>query len=314
MVIVAQLPVSIAKAFCPGHLTGFFATDKSVQMTHPNFNGSLGAGFSISKGIYTTVKVYNDFSKNYKIIINGVNSFDARVSKFVIEYYLKMINKPVFVSVDHESEIPIGYGLGSSGSAALSLSYALNQALKTNLSKIHAAQIAHHADFICKTGLGTVISEFTGGFEIRTSIGGPGIGKILKIPISSKYRAIVFCIKPISTSQLLNKSLFSNEYDLLNNSGKAMIDELVKNPDIDTFLKLSSDYAKKCGLRDGFCKDPILSLESLGVKSSVALFGHALFTIVEKKIVHRVIQALKQFNGILLDCSIDNLGARMIEN
>ena len=154
MVIVAQLPVSIAKAFCPGHLTGFFATDKSVQMTHPNFNGSLGAGFSISKGIYTTVKVYNDFSKNYKIIINGVNSFDARVSKFVIEYYLKMIDKPVFVSVDHESEIPIGYGLGSSGSAALSLSYALNQALKTNLSKIHAAQVAHHADFICKTGLG----------------------------------------------------------------------------------------------------------------------------------------------------------------
>jgi pantoate kinase len=314
MVIVAQLPVSIAKAFSPGHLTGFFATDKSVQMTHPNFNGSLGAGFSINKGIFTTVKVYNDFSKNYKIVINGVNSFDASVSKFVIEYYLKMIDKPVFVSVDHESEIPIGYGLGSSGSAALSLSYALNHALKTNLSKIHAAQVAHHADFICKTGLGTVISEFTGGFEIRTGIGGPGIGKILKIPISSKYRAIVFCIKPISTSHLLNKSLFSNEYDLLNNSGKAMIDELVKKPDINTFLKLSSDYAKKCGLLDGFCKDPILSLDCIGVKSSVALFGHALFTIVEKKIVHRVIQVLKQFNGKLLDCSIDNLGARLIEN
>ncbi len=314
MVIVAQLPVSIAKAFSPGHLTGFFATDKPVQMTHPNFNGSLGAGFSISKGIYTTVKVYNDFSKNYKIIINGVNSFDARVSKFVVEYYLKMIDKPVFISVDHESEIPIGYGLGSSGSAALSLSYALNQALKTNLSKTHAAQVAHNADFICKTGLGTVISEFTGGFEIRTSIGGPGIGKILKIPISSQYRAIVFCIKPISTSHLLNKSLLSTEYDLLNNSGKAMIDELVKNPDIDTFLTLSSDYAKKCGLLDGFCKDPILSLESVGVKSSVALFGHALFTIVEKKNMHRVIEVLKQFNGKLLDCSIDNVGARMIEN
>ena len=254
MVIVAQLPVSIAKAFSPGHLTGFFATEKPVQMSHPNFNGSLGAGFSISKGIFTTVKVYNDFSKNYKIIINGINSFDAGVSKFVIEYYLKMIDRPVFISVEHESEIPIGYGLGSSGSAALSLSYALNHALKTNLSKIEAAQIAHHADFICKTGLGTVISEFTGGFEIRTSIGGPGIGKILKIPISSKYRAIVFCIKPISTAHLLNESLFSNEYDLLNNSGKAMIDELLQNPSIDTFLKLSNDFAKKYGLLDGFCK------------------------------------------------------------
>ena len=41
-----------------------------------------------------------------------------------------MIDKPVFISVEHESEIPIGYGLGSSGSAALSLSYALNQCFK----------------------------------------------------------------------------------------------------------------------------------------------------------------------------------------
>ncbi len=53
------------------------------------------------------------------------------------------------------------------------------------MTVIQAAQIAHSADIICKTGLGTVISEFTGGFEIRTSFGGPGIGKILKMPISS---------------------------------------------------------------------------------------------------------------------------------
>ncbi len=311
MVLVAQIPVSIAKAFSPGHITGFFATDKTVQMTHPNFNGSLGAGFSISKGIFTTVKVYNDFSKNYRILVNGVDSFDAKVSKFVIEYYLKMVDKPIFISVDHESEIPIGYGLGSSGSAALSLSYALNHALKTNLSKIHAAQIAHNADFICKTGLGTVISEFTGGFEIRISIGGPGIGKILKIPISSEYFAIILYIQPISTESLLEKSFFFDKNNLLNLSGKTMMNELIKNPTIDTFLNLSHDFAKKCGLLDGYCRDPMLSLESIGIKSSVALFGHALFTIVKKEKLHKVIQILNQFDGKLLVCNIDNLGARV---
>ena len=311
MVIVAQIPVSIAKAFSPGHLTGFFATDKTVHTTNPNFNGSLGAGFSISKGIFTTVKVFNDFSKNYRILVNGVDSFDAKVSKFVIEYYLKMVDQPIFISVDHESEIPIGYGLGSSGSAALSLSYALNQALKTNLSKIHAAQIAHHADFICKTGLGTVIAEFMGGFEIRTGIGGPGIGKILKMPVSSEYRAIVLCIQPISTESLLDNSSYFDKNNLLNLSGRAMMTELIKNPDIDTFLKLSNDFAKKCGLLDGYCKDPMLALESHGIKSSVALFGHALFTIVKKEKLHTVIQTLNQFDGKLLICSIDNLGARL---
>jgi pantoate kinase len=311
MVIVAQKPVSIAKAFSPGHLTGFFATSKTVQMAHPNFSGSLGAGFSISKGIFTTVKIFDDFSKNYRILVNGVNSFDAKVSNFVTEYYLKMVDRPIFISVDHESEIPIGYGLGSSGSAALSLSYALNHALKTNLSKIHAAQIAHHADFICKTGLGTVISEFTGGFEIRTSIGGPGIGKILKIPISEEYFAIILCLQPISTESLLDESLFYDENNLLNQSGKAMMNELIKNPSIDTFLELSNNFAKKCGLLDGLCRDPMLSLGSIGIKSSVALFGHALFTIVKKETSYKVIQTLSQFDGKILVCNIDNLGARL---
>jgi pantoate kinase len=307
--------VSIAKAFSPGHLTGFFATDKSLQTLHPNFNGSLGAGFSISKGICTTVKVFNDYSKNYKITLNGVNSVDSKVSKFVVEHYLKMVDNPTFISVEHESEIPIGYGLGSSGSAALSLSYALNHALKTNLTKTQAAQIAHHADFICKTGLGTVISEFTGGFEIRTSIGGPGIGKVLKIPVSSKYRAIVLCIKPISTECLLDKSPSSYEKNkLLNEKGKAMMNELRQHPNIDTFLELSNVFAKECGLLDSFCREPFLSLDSIGIKSSVALFGHAIFTIVPQETVPKVTRVLKQFDGTLLCCHIDDIGARVIED
>ena len=315
MVIVAQQPVSIAKAFSPGHLTGFFATDKSLQTLHPNFNGSLGAGFSIGKGICTTVKVFNDYSKNYKISLNGINSLDSKVSKFVTEHYLKMVDKPIFISVEHESEIPIGYGLGSSGSAALSLSYALNYALKTNLTKMQAAQIAHHADFICKTGLGTVISEFTGGFEIRTSIGGPGIGKVSKIPISSKYRAIILCIKPINTECLLDKSISPNEKNnLLNETGKALINKLIQHPNIDTFLDLSNVFARECGLLDSFCREPFLSLNSIGIKSGVALFGHTLFTIVEQETVPKVTRALKQFDGTLLCCHIDDLGARMIED
>ena len=315
MVIVAQQPVSIAKAFSPGHLTGFFATDRSLQTLHPNFNGSLGAGFSISKGICTTVKVFDDYGKNYKITLNGVNSVDSKVSEFVVEHYLKMTDKPIFISVEHESEIPIGYGLGSSGSAALSLSYALNHALKTNLTKIQAAQIAHHADFICKTGLGTVISEFTGGFEIRTRIGGPGIGKVLKIPVPSKYRAMVLCIKPINTECLLDKPVSSDEKNnLLNEAGRVMVSKLIRHPNVDTFLELSNVFAKECGLLDGFSRETFLSLDSIGVKSSVALFGHALFTIVAQETVPKVTRVLEQFDGTLLCCSIDGIGAREIED
>ena len=122
--------------------------------------------------------------------------------------------------------------------AALGLSFALNDALKTNLSYTQAAQIAHQADFACKTGLGTVISEFTGGFEIRTSIGGPGIGKILKFPISDDFYVIILCLKPISTKSILNKSFISKN-DSLNLYSKSMIEQLINNPTIDAFLDTS---------------------------------------------------------------------------
>lgn len=261
----------------------------------------------------TTVKVYKDFGKNYNILLNGINSADSKVSKFVIEQYLSMVDKPYFISVEHESEIPIGYGLGSSGSAALSLSYALNHSLKTNLTKTQAAGIAHSADVVCKTGLGTVISEFTGGFEIRTGIGGPGIGKIMRVPITDEYCAVILCIKPINTGWLLDRTQFSDKKNSLNELGKAMINTLKQSPNIDTFLDLSNDFAKEFGLLDEYCKDPFLALKSVGVKSSVALFGHALFTVVKRQDLDKVIRALNGFDGKLIVSGIDNSGAKMVE-
>lgn len=309
MEIVAQKPVSIAKAFSPGHITGLFATS-TTGLTCPENSGSLGAGISLTKGISTTVKIYDDLSKNYKILINGADYLDTKVSQFVIEYYLKFVKEPVFISVDHECEIPIGYGLGSSGAAALGLSFALNDALKMKLSPTQTAQIAHQADFICKTGLGTVISEFTGGFEIRTSIGGPGIGKILKFPISNDFFVVILCLKPISTKSILDKSLCGKN-DSLNLYSKTMIKQLIKNPDIDTFLNTACNIAKKFGLFDGPCREPALSLQKFGIKSSVALFGHTLFTIVKKEQISLVLNTLDQFDGKIFVCNIDNYGARL---
>ena len=42
-----------ARAFCPAHITGFFKAE--LDEKDPNRLGSLGAGFSIQKGVKTTV-------------------------------------------------------------------------------------------------------------------------------------------------------------------------------------------------------------------------------------------------------------------
>jgi pantoate kinase len=301
-------PIAVAKAFSPGHITGFF---EIPQGNSPSFHflhkGSKGAGFSVDRGIATTAYVYESTKTNYDIQINGVKNCDAEVSKWVIEEYLKLADRPYFVSISHEVKIPIGFGLGSSGAAALSLSYALNQALAIGLSATQAAQIAHMAEIACNTGLGTVIAEFAGGFEMRTSAGAPGIGSITKISLDENYKAIVLCLAPISTKSFLRKRM--NE---ANGLGSVMLNNLSASRSLHDFLKMSSKFAETLNLTEGRCKAPIAALKARGFESSVALFGQTVFTIVPSENANEVTNALSEFGGKLIVCSIDSAGARVL--
>lgn len=315
MVIVSQVPLAITKAYSPGHITGFFSTPKQNKVTlEPKYQGSLGAGFSIDVGITSTVRVFPSSDKNYEITLNGFSDCDLKVSKFVTEYYLRLIREPVLISVDHESTLPIGYGLGSSGSAALSLSYALNESLGTNLTKLQAAQIAHEADIVCNTGRGTVISEYTGGLELRLSIGGPGVGRILKTALPSQWIAAILCIEPIKTELFLSTNLNTKKNQILNKIGEQMTSQLSHINSVDKFLDLSYEFASLCGLTEGKCREPIRRLRSEGYKSSVALFGHTLFTITQKDNLSHIVDILKNYKGKIIVCGIDNLGARLLKS
>ncbi|HSA74962.1 MAG TPA: hypothetical protein VLE21_02120 [Candidatus Nitrosocosmicus sp.] len=313
MVIVSQVPIAVSKAYSPGHVTGFFSTqDQGNPKLDFKFQGSLGAGFSIDRGITSTVRVFQSANKNYEIKLNGFWNCELRVSKYVTEYYLGLIQKPVLISIDHESNLPIGYGLGSSGSAALGLSYALNDALATNLSKLQAAQVAHQADIVCNTGRGTVVSEYTGGLELRTSIGGPGVCRIEKTELSSRWYAVILCLEPIKTEIFLSKYLNTSKYSNINEIGKRMVLQLSRSNSVDKFMELSYEFVSNYGLTEAKCKEPLNYLRSEGFKPSVALFGHTLFALIQKDQLDRIIDILKKYSGELIVCGIDNLGARLL--
>lgn len=301
-------PIALAKAFSPGHITGFFEAPHDISSFDFLCKGSKGAGFSIDRGVSTTVSLYESTKPNYyQISINGTKSRSAEVSKWVIEEYLKHTNRPYFISVHHDVEIPIGFGLGSSGAAALSLSYALNQALDTGLNRTEAAQIAHHAEIACNTGLGTVIAEFAGGFEMRTGAGAPGVGSINKINLDKNYKAVVLCLAPI-----LTKSFLTNRINEINGIGGIMLSKLSASRSLDDFLKMSHGFAEILNLIEGRCKGPIAALKRKGIKSSVALFGQTVFTLVPEETASEAADALRQFDGTLIVCNIDTAGARML--
>lgn len=296
-------PVAVATAFSPGHITGFFEIPK-LQEQDALHRGSRGAGFSIDRGISTTVYVFEGRTGS-KILINGKTAKpkDAEVSQWVIDYYLK--DKEFFVRAEHEIDIPVGFGLGSSGAAALSLSYAMNEALGSRLSMEEAAQVAHEAEIACRTGLGTVIAEFAGGFEMRTRAGAPGIGAVERMP-SDGHKAVILCIAPIST-----KAFLTNRMDMINGLGGKMLASLAETKSVDDFLKMSYQFAETLGLTEGRCRAPVRALREAGFDCSVALFGETVFTMVSEERAEEAARVLRGFAGTLLVCDIDGRGARL---
>jgi pantoate kinase len=304
---LVQNPIALAKAFSPGHITGFFEVPHDSSCFHFLHRGSKGAGFSIDRGITTAAYLYESAKADYQISINGIKSHNAEVSKWVIEEYLKLVGKPYFINIHHDVEIPIGFGLGSSGAAALSLSYALNQVLNTGLNRTQAAQIAHHAEIACNTGLGTVIAEFAGGFEMRTSAGAPGVGSVSKINLDRNYKVIVLCLAPI-----LTRSFLTNRINEINGLGSIMLSKLSASRSFDDFLKMSHGFAEMLNLTEGKCRGPIAALKTRGIESSVALFGQTVFTVVSEERAAEAAGVLREFGHTLIVCNIDNVGARML--
>ena len=295
----------MATAFCPAHITGFFKAELGKEDSKQL--GSLGAGFSIQKGVKTIVtirdKTKHDIS-NFAIKVNGFESGDMRVSEAILS---KFSTEEKFVDVIHEIDVPVGYGFGSSAAVALSLAIALNDALECKLSKIKVAQIAHDVEIECKTGLGDVLASYHGGFEIRVKPGAPGIGEVKKINSKEKRDVIIICFNPISTKKFLSERISS-----INGLGGKMVDKLIQSNDTEEFQDMSLKFAKYVNVITPKMYEVINLLHKNGIKCGVALFGETVFSLVTKNEINKVKSLLKQFDeGLVISSKIDNSGARL---
>ena len=295
----------MATAFCPAHITGFFKAELDKEDSKQL--GSLGAGFSIQKGVKTTVtvreKTKHDIS-DFTIKVNGFESGNMRVSELVLNRFSV---KGKFIDVTHDIDVPVGYGFGCSAAVALSLSIALNDALDCKLTKIQVAQIAHDIEIECRTGLGDVLASYHGGFEIRVKPGAPGIGQVKKINLSEKRDVIIICFNPISTKKFLKEKISS-----INGLGGKMVKKLIESNDTEEFQDMSVKFAKYVNVVTPKMNQVINLLHKNGIKCGVALFGETVFSLVTKDEKNKVKALLKQFDdGLIITSKIDNSGARL---
>ncbi len=301
-----------ATAFCPAHITGFFKAHLDDNQNSLENFGSTGAGFSIKQGVTTRVKVdtKDNQKSNFRIITKGYQSDKTDVSEFVLNEFLKLgkfSNK--FFDIEHEISIPVGYGLGSSSAVALSLSFALDQALETKLDKTIIGQIAHTAEVNCKTGLGDVLASFHGGFEIRVKPGAPGIGCVEKI-FTDEISVIMICFSPISTNKFIKERLSQ-----INGLGGKMVDRLLESKNYEHFQDMSLEFAKFVDVITPRMQKLVNELSKNNIKCGVAFFGETVFSMIPKEDEDKVLEILQKYpDGIIIKSELDVNGARVLYN
>ena len=288
-----------ATAFCPAHITGFFKAHLEDNQNNLENLGSMGAGFSIKQGVTTRVKIQRkkDQEYNFKITTNGYQSDKTDVSQYVLNEFLKFGDfSNIFFEIEHNISIPVGYGLGSSSAVALSLSYALDQALQTKLEKTIIGKIAHNAEVNCKTGLGDVLASYHGGFEIRVKPGAPGIGHVEKIS-TEKISIIMICFSPISTNKFIKERLSQ-----INGLGGKMVEKLL-------------EFAKYVDVMTPRMQKIVKELSENKIKCGIALFGETIFSMIPQKQEDIVLNILEKYSdGIIIKSELDDNGARVLNN
>lgn len=254
--------MTTATAYSPSHITGFF-------MIFPN--GSTGAGISLEEGMTTTVTVKASNKPKTRITINGGKP-SAITSKKVVQKYLQIVGKKHDIKVKHVTRVPIGYGLGVSGAGALSLSIALNEALKTGLAKSEVLEISKQAEIEAGTGLGDVVAEQFPGILV----GLPPFPSMCGETIPSKKKFVV-CgfFGPIKTKSVITNPVFKEN---INSAGDYCMKKVLEKKTAQRFVWLSRFFTLSSTLAT---KEVLRVMERIP-GTAQSMLGNTTFTLTDK--------------------------------
>lgn len=287
---------SQGKAFCPGHLTAFFETRPHED---PLRAGSRGAGLSLTKGVWTRVRVRHASRPSVAVRLNGQDAAAKTTERAVALY----VEEPLRVEVESEVQLPISQGFGMSGAGALSTLLALNDALGDSRSGDEIVQLAHRAEVEARTGLGDVYPQALGGLDIREKPGAPPHGLVHRVPLEAEVVLGVLG-EPTYTKAVLDNPMVRQSVDGV---GKRSVDRFLPRRDLDSFFRLSWLFARQTLLATSEIQAAVLKA-SLHGQASMCFLGNSVFAIGETK---RLAEAWQE-EGEVYVAEVDNRGARVL--
>ncbi len=272
-----------AIAFAPSHITGFFEIcyDDDYKKA-----GSRGAGICISLGSYAEVEK-----------INGSIFLEGNIGKG--EVILKALENLGIVGINAriKNELPFSQGFGVSASSTLATLLAVCHLF--NFPEKKAVEASHLAEVEMKTGLGDVVSSYTGGMELRKE---PGIdGEIEKIECRKKL-IVAIVGKEIKTEDILKNDKM---IDKINEAGRECINEFLRNKSLENFFELSLKFSIESSIADEKMQRILKEANEIG-KAAMCMLGNAVVAIYSKK-MKKYLSKYEYY-----ECFIDNEGARIL--
>lgn len=284
-----------AKAFCPGHVTGFFEICKGHDLLS---TGSRGAGFSTSLGATSDVTVMESTRQRVRVSVDG-EECRAEVTKHAARYLLG--KDRLDVDIKTKLDLPVSQGFGMSAAGAMSASLALSELL--GLDKQDAYEAAHVADIVCGCGLGDVSGLTAGGVEIRLRPGLPPTGMVERIDGSPRLSLAVVGRRLRTKGVLTDPDKVAS----INKHGAAMVQRLKREPTFDNFAELSWSFATRTGLASRRVTEVVKALPP-GRRGSMAMLGNSVFSTASARDLKKSLPS----GTVVYECKVDTKGPRIV--
>ncbi|MBA7499356.1 hypothetical protein ES704_02097 [subsurface metagenome] len=291
----------------PHRISGFFEiVDKKNGniINNPEQIGSRGAGFNVSGKGRTDLSFENleKGKESYCTIYINEEKFDkkAETTCFIFDYVKKLIKVPVKVKIEHFFDLPVGCGYGASGSGALGTIFGLNKLFNLHLDDLENGKIAHIAEVVKKTGLGTVCGQLGRGLCILKEPGYPCTYERLKSPndllvICGSFGTI------LTKSILLDASLSSK----IKRAGKIALNKLMLEPNYRNFIKVSFQFVEESEILNILHLDRIRELlndlhklDIIG--ASMNQLGRSIYIFCKKGKENEVLEVLNTYKPEIL--------------
>jgi pantoate kinase len=234
----------------PHRISGFFEIVDEIngkKISNPEKVGSRGAGFNLNSFGTTEIcleELENKEDSRNKIFINNIElNENAETSNYILKFCLRNQKKYYNLKVFHNFDLPVGCGFGASGSGALGCIYGLNHLLNMRLTSFEKGRIAHIAEVVNRTGLGTVCGQLSGGLSILLDPGYPCSNKQIKV--SDDVIVICGSFGKIHTKSILNDPQLNRN---IKTAGKKALSRLLIDPNLHNFIRISYQFVLDCDI------------------------------------------------------------------